>query len=130
MKLFEKFEKFIQIFRFFRKICRGSVFSTHPVAKYRISLHNHACEAHIGKVKSFYEQVFEIKIFPHKLSFSIKKSQLGRRNPVKLSVGVIDTSPVVFLITELHAALPNNNMDNNRFAEVEVLRASVPSTRA
>ena len=33
---------------------------------------------------------------------------------------VTGASPVVFLIRELLAAMPNHNMDNNKFADVEV----------
>ena len=33
---------------------------------------------------------------------------------------VTGASPVVFLIRELLAAMPNHNIGNNRFAEVEV----------
>ena len=41
---------------------------------------------------------------------------------VKLQVP--DASQVVFLVTEFLAAMPNNNMDNNRFDEVELWRGS------
>ena len=33
---------------------------------------------------------------------------------------VIGASPVVFLVRELLSVMPNHNIDNNRFAEVEV----------
>ena len=43
---------------------------------------------------------------------------------------VIGASPVVFLVRELLAAMPNHNSDNNRFAKVEVWLALLNLTPA
>ena len=68
---------------------------------------------------------FKLAVLIRKITTRSQKSQLQTILSlyssllVKLYVRVIYATPFVFLITELLAALPNQNIDNNRFAEVE-----------